>query len=447
MPTSFLPYQPDQDLLLPPSLQEWLPEGHLAFFVSDVVDRLDLKDFYARYEGDGRRNQPYDPRMMVKVMLYAYATGTFSSRRIARKLSEDVAYRVLGAGNVPAHRTIAQFRQEHLSAFQNLFIAVVVLARELKLVTLGTLAIDGTKVKANASKHKAMSYARMRDEEARLKHEIAVLFEQAHAEDEREDRALGHEARGDALPQELARREQRLAAIEAARQRLEARTREADRARGRTPDDEHRPRGGGRGARYQRPFGIPKDSAQENFTDPDSRILKAGAAFVQGYNAQAAVDGASQLIVAAGLSNNASDARELLPLIEATQYNTGATPRELLADAGYRSETNLAALEGKPIDSYIALGREGKQALTDNTEKYPATARMAEKLATPQGRARYARRKVIPEPVFGWIKHILGFRQFSLRGLAKTSGEWAMVCLACNLRRLRVLDPACGGGG
>ncbi len=447
MPTNFLPYQPDQDLLLPPSLREWLPEGHLAFFVSDVVDRLDLRDFYARYEGDGRRNQPYDPRMMVKVMLYAYATGTFSSRRIARKLEEDVAYRVLGAGNFPAHRTIAQFRQDHLSAFQTLFVAVVVLARELNLATLGTLAVDGTKVKANASQHKAMSYARMRDEQARLKHEIAVLFEQAYAEDEREDRALRSDVRGDELPQELARREQRLAAIEAARQRLEARTREQDRIKGRTPDDENRPRGGGRGAHYQRPFGIPKDTAQENFTDPDSRILKAGTAFLQGYNAQAAVDGGSQLVVATGLSHNASDAIQLLPLIEATQRNTGAAPQQLLADAGYRSEANLATLEAIPIDSYIALGREGKQVLTANADKHPATARMAGKLATPEGRARYARRKVIPEPVFGWIKHVLGFRQFSLRGLTKVSGEWAMVCLACNLRRLRVLDPACGGAG
>lgn len=447
MPTSFLPYQPDQDLLLPPSLREWLPEGHLAFFVSDVVDRLDLHDFYARYEGDGRRNQPYDPHMMVKIMLYAYATGTFSSRRIARKLSEDVAYRVLGAGNFPAHRTIAQFRQEHLLAFQNLFVAVVEIAREINLATLGTLAIDGTKVKANASKHKAMSYARMQDEQARLKHEIAVLFEQAHEEDEREDRALGPDVRGDELPQELARREQRLAAIEAAKRRLEARTREQDRTRGRPPDDENRPHGGGRGARYKRPFGIPKDTAQENFTDPDSRILKAGAAFMQGYNAQAAVDGGSQLIVATGLSNNASDAIQLLPMIEAAQRNAGATPQQLLADAGYRSEANLAALEAKPIDGYIALGREGKQALTANPEKHPASARMAEKLATPEGRARYARRKVIPEPVFGWIKHVMGFRRFSLRGLTKVSGEWAMVCLACNLRRLRVLDPACGSAG
>jgi hypothetical protein len=225
----------------------------------------------------------------------------------------------------------------------------------------------------------------MRDEQARLKHEIAVLFEQAHEEDEREDRALGPDVRGDELPQELARREQRLAAIEAATRRLEARTREQDRTRGRTPDDENRPRGGGRGARYQRPFGIPKATAQENFTDPDSRILKAGAAFLQGYNAQAAVDGASQLIVATGLSNNASDAIQLLPMMEAAQRNAGATPQQLLADAGYRSEANLAALEATPIDGYIALGREGKQALTANTEKHPASARMAEKLATPRG--------------------------------------------------------------
>ena len=273
MTTTFRPCAPDQSLLFPPSPRDWLPEGHLAFFIADTVAALNLEAFYAPYEGDGRRNQPFDPQMMVTVLWYAYATGTFSSRRIARKLEEDVAYRVLAAGNFPAHRTIADFRQQHLANFQALFVQVVQIAREAGVVQLGALAVDGTKVKANASKHKAMSYGRMREEEARLRAQIAALTAQAETVDAAEDAALGPDVRGDELPAELQRREERLAKIAAAKARLEARQAEEDRQKGRSPDDGRKSRGH---KPFARDFGVPPDDAQDNFHgsgEPDHEDL------------------------------------------------------------------------------------------------------------------------------------------------------------------------------
>ena len=439
MPTSFLPYEPKQDFLLPPSVSEWLPENHLAYFVMEIIDRLDLQVFYARYEGDGRRNQPYDPAMLVKVLVYGYATGVFSSRKIARKLFEDVAFRMLGAGNFPSHRTICDFRLRHLSELKELFVQVGKLARELGLVKLGVIGLDGTKIKANASKHKAMSYGRMKEQEQKLKQEIEALLERARTTDAEEDERLGAEFVDEALPEELRRRESRLAKIEAAKARLKAHQAEADRERGRHPDDEQR-RGDGAGRPFKRPFGEPEEKAQDNFTDPDSRIMKMSTGFEQCYNAQAAVDGDSQLIVASELTNNAADNGELVAMVEAVNTNLGQLPKRVLADSGYRSEQAFAALEEKGVEGLVALGREGKDRTAIDPEHYPASARMAERLATPEGQAQYRRRKVIPEPVFGWIKHVLGFRQFSLRGLTKVAGEWSLVCLAINVRRMWALQ-------
>ena len=436
MPTSFRPYLPDQSLLLPPSPRDWLPEGHLAFFVSDTVDALDLSEFYKPYEGDGRRNQPFDPRMMVKVLLYAYATGTFSSRKIARKLEEDVAYRVLAAENFPSHRTVCEFRQTHLKAFGDLFVQVVKIAREAGLVRLGALAVDGSKVKANASKHKAMSYGRMLEQEKRLRAEIAALTARAEATDSAEDAELGSEVRGDELPQELRRREQRLAKIQEAKKRLEARQVEEDKAKGRSKDDDRKSPRGGR--KFKRDFGVPEESKQDNFTDPQSRIMKTPSGYDQCYNGQIAVDEDSQLIVAAALTNNAADNGELIPLLDGTLSNLGQSPEQILADAGYRSEANFKALEARNIDSYVSLGREGKKAPTEATS--PASQRMEAKLATEVGKKRYRRRKAIVEPVFGWIKGVLGFRRFSFRGKEKTAQEWNLVCLAINLKRFHVLQ-------
>ena len=438
MPTTFRPCAPDQSLLFPPSPRDWLPEGHLAFFIADTVAAVDLEAFYAPYEGDGRRNQPFDPQMMVTVLLYAYATGTFSSRRIARKLEEDIAYRVLAAGNFPAHRTIAEFRQQHLTAFEALFVQVVRIAREAGVVKLGALAVDGSKVKANASKHKAMSYGRMRDEESRLREQIAALTTQAEAVDAAEDAVHGPDVRGDELPVELQRREERLAKIAAAKARLEARQADEDRRKGRTPED-------GRKSRGTRPFacdfGVPPDEAQDNFTDPESRIMKTSAGYDQCYNGQIAVDEVSQIIVATGLTNCAADHAELLPLIDQAHATLGGPPSDVLADAGYRAEATFHTLETRDITAYISLGREGKPGTALNPA-HEATQRMAARLASERGRACYRRRKAIVEPVFGWIKEVLGFRRFSLRGAAKVRGEWNVICLAVNLKRLHRIGIA-----
>jgi hypothetical protein len=370
--------------------------------------------------------------MMVKVLLYGYATGVFSSRKIARKLHEDVAFRVLAAGNFPAHRTIRDFRAFHLQELSELFVQVVRLAREMGLVKLGTIAVDGTKVSANASRHKAMSYGHMLKAEALLKAQIDALLKRARQADEAES----NEPELD-IPAEITRREVRLAAISAARQRLEQRQREAEIKRGREPDD--KPRGG----RYKRAFGVPEDTAQENFTDPDSRIMKrAGGGFDASYNAQTAVDDAAHIIVAAELTNCASDAGGLPTMLRAVRDNLGRLPEQALADTGYKSEAVFEAWADTGCDLVVALGREGKRALTFDPERSPRTAAMAVKLQSAAGRAAYRRRKWIAEPPNGWIQNVLGFRQFSLRGLPRVQAEWKLVCLALNLRRMAAMQSA-----
>ena len=441
MATSYRPYDPNQVMLLPAALQDWLPKGHLAYFINDTVDALDLSAFYARYAGGGARNRPFHPSMMVKVLVYGYATGVFSSRKIERRVHEDLAFRMLAAGNFPKHRTIRDFRALHLQELSALFVQVVKLARELGLVKLGTVAIDGTKVKANASRHKAMSYERMQQAEAELKAQIDALLQRA----KRSDEAEADEPELD-IPAEIERRENRLEAIAAARQRLEQRQREADTERGRSDDDDRRPRDGDgnpKGGRYKRAFGEPEAKAQENFTDPDSRIMKrTGGGFDPSYNAQTAVDDTAHIIVAAELGNNAADCGQLLPMLQAVKDNLGALPQQGLADAGYRSEENFAKAGSSEMALVVALGREGKQQAQIDAETYPHTAAMAAKLQTKEGRAAYRRRKWIAEPPNGWIKNVLGFRQFSLRGLKKVQAEWKLVCLALNLRRMGALTAA-----
>ena len=441
MPTSYQPYLPDQDFLLPHSMREWLAEGHLAYFVNDTVDSLDLTAFHARYAGGGSRNQPFHPAMMVKVLIYGYATGVFSSRKLARKLHEDVAFRVLAAGNFPAHRTLSDFRAFHLKELSDLFVQVVRLAREMGLVKLGTVAVDGTKIKANASRHKAMSYERMLKTEAELKAQIGALLDKARAADEAER----NEPELD-IPAELARRQDRLAQIEAAKARLEQRQREADTERGRDPDDDRRPKGKNgkpKGGRYKREFVVPKDSAQENFTDPHSRVMpRAGGGFDYSYNAQTAVDDTAHIVVAAELTNMAADSGELTGMIEAVNANVGANAQQVLADAGYRSEAVFEQLHAHPSAIVVALGREGKQQLQIDAAQCPRTAEMAAKMRTHEGQAAYRRRKWIAEPPNGWIKNVLGFRQFSLRGLHRVRAEFKIVCMALNLRRMCVLQAA-----
>jgi transposase len=443
MTTSYLPYEPRQQELLPPALQDWLPEGHLAYYISDVIDSLDLSAFHARYAGGGPRNQPYHPVMMVKVLVYGYASGVFSSRKLARKLHEDVAFRVLAAGNYPAHRTLCDFRAFHLQELSALFVQVVKLARECGLVKLGTISVDGTKIKANASRHKAMSFERMQKAEQELKAQIDALLARAKATDEAEKHEPGRD-----LPAEIERRQDRLAVIQAARERLEARQREADTARGRCADDDRKPPRDGdgkpkKGPRYQREFGEPKPKAQENFTDPDSRIMKrAGGGFDYCYNAQTAVDDTAHIIVAAELTNSGADSRQLPSMLEAVRISAGSHPQQVLADAGYRSEAVFAALHDHPADLVIALGREGKREVQIDAGRRPLTAAMAEKFRSAETQAAYRRRKWLSEPPNGWIKSVLGFRQFSLRGLHKVQAEWKLVCAALNLRRMASLLPA-----
>lgn len=431
MGQQFVPYEPDQALLFPPSLDDWLPSGHLARFVGETVDQLDLKPFYAKFwqREDGRGRIAYEPRMLLKVLIYAYSVGVFSSRKISAGIEDLVALRYLAAGNQPSHRTIARFRQENIRHFEALFVQVVRIATGVGLVKMGTIAIDGSKLKANASKHKAMSYGRMKSEEQRIAQEIAELTRRAREIDEAEDAEFGPDDRGDGLPQELHRREDRLAKIKEAKERLEREQAEADEASG---------RGQGRGAakRLKRPNGVPDDKKQANFTDPDSRIMgnpKRG--FVQGYNGQIAVDAEALIVVANRVTQAAADVHELAPVTEQSIANTGKKPKRVLADTGYKSEEGFGKLEGLGVEAHVALGK-GESEGTAGKKAGPATRRMERRRKTKRSQALYRRRKVIAEPPFGWIKSVMRFREFLMRGLTNVQGEWNLVCLALNMKRL-----------
>jgi transposase len=445
----FREYERRQDLLLPPSLEDWLPEKHLARFISDAADALDLREWewaYATETGSGA--PPFHPVMMLKVLVYGYATGTFSSRKLAAKCVEDVAFRYLAAQATPDFRSFLKFRKRHLQRFEKLFVQVVQLAQEAGLVKLGRIALDGSKFKANASKHKAMSYERMREEEKRLHEEIHGLIEQAHAVDAAEETQYGNED-GYSLPDALAHREQRLKTIEAAKGRLEERARQRAEAEVQRREAQARERAeqGKKPKRYKKePDPTPKPKEQENFTDPDSRIMRDGATkgFVQAYNTQIAVDDAHQIIVATDLDNQACDQGHFVPVLDAVKENTGTYPDEALADAGYKSEETFKALDDYPTEAYVACGREAYDPRVPcPAEPLPqdatATQHMERKLLTPNGRKIYRKRKSIVEPVFGWIKNVLGFRQLSLRGQANARGEWHLVCLALNLRRMAAM--------
>lgn len=430
---------PRQGYLLPPSIEDWLPEGHLAWFIHDAVEQLEIGDLLDAYRQSGKGKLPYHPRMMLRVLIYGYCTGVFSSRKIAKHLEENIAFRVLGENQMPGHRTICRFRELHLAQFESLFVQVVQLASSSGLTKLGTLAIDGTKVKANASKRKAMSYERMQAEEQRLGQEIRELTARAAGQDAKEDELFGPDFRGDELPAELARRETRLTKLRAAKKRLEARKVEEakaeDERKAQAARDADRQPPKDRPEQRKHAKGKPKPKDQENFTDPDSRIMKASTGFEQCFNAQIGVDGKHRLIVANSVTNNAADNGQLLPMVEAAMRNTGQPAGRVLADMGYKSERNLHVLEQTKIDGYVAVGREGKQP-RPCAQHYESTASMRRKLATKRGRRNYGLRKHIAEPPIGWIKHVLGFRGFSLRGLSKVAGEWNLVCLATNLRRM-----------
>lgn len=426
MAKSYRPYFPEQDFLLPPSLREWLPENHLAYFVSDLIDELDLSAIESYYEREERGYPPYHPRMMTKLLVYGYCVGVFSSRKLEKRLVEDVAFRVLAAGNEPDFRTISEFRRIHLRALEGLFVQVLRLAMKLGAMKLGRVAIDGSKVKANASKHKAMSYRRMEEEEKRLKEEVRRLLSEAEQTDKEEDKRYGHTRRGDELPAELERREQRLKRIAEAKRELEERVR-AEAEEKQQPDAKQ---------------AKPKAKDQHNFTDPESRIMKAGDGFVQAYNAQIAVEPALQLIVGQTVTQQANDKKQLLPMIERVKQQAGQKVSEVLVDSGYCSEENLRAAAKRKVDIYAATGKQKHNQFSQPTPRgrIPASAtlvdRMRRKLMTQSGRTIYALRKTIVEPVFGQIKQARGFRHFMLRGHHKVQGEWALVCTSHNLLKL-----------
>jgi len=425
MGKTYRSYLPEQDFVLPPSLRDWLPEDHLAYFVSDVVDELDLSAVESIYEKEERGQPPYHPRMMTKILLYGYCVGVFSSRRIERKLTEDVGFRILAAGNEPDFRTISDFRKLHLAALQGLFDQMLQIALRAGTMKLGQVMIDGSKVKANASKHKAMSYGRIQEEEKRLKEEVRRLLKQAEATDGEEDARYGRDRKGDELPAELARRETRLKRIREAKRALEERAREQAKGKGK-PEEKAQP----------------KDTMQYNFTDPESRIMPGGDGFVQAYNTQIAVEPIFQLIVANGVTQDTNDKQQLKPVVEAIREQAGQKPQEVVADSGYCSEANLKFLEKKNIEGFIATDKESYRGRDQSGARGPlpkgATRvdRMRRKLQTKVGAAIYSRRKTVPEPVFGQIKHARGFRQFLLRGLEKVQGEWAIVCLTHNILKL-----------
>jgi transposase len=422
MAKTYKTYLPDQDLLLPPSLRDWLPENHLAYCVSDVVDQLNLSAIESVYEEEDRGQPPYHPRMMTKILLYGYCVGVFSSRRIQKRLVEDVAFRVLAAGNQPDFRTISDFRKLHLKALEELFQQVLRLVLEVGALKLGRVALDGSKVKANASKHKAMSYGRMEETEKRLREEVQELMKQAEAADEEEDKRYGRERQGEELPEELQRRETRIARIQEAQKALEERAREKAESEGKDR----------KGAK-------PEPKAQYNFTDPESRIMKGSDGFVQGYNTQIAVEPLFQLVVGQTVTQAANDKQQVVPLIKAIQEQSGQKPEEVLADSGYCSEENLKYLAKRRMEGFVATEKQKHGEPSEPCKRGPLpkdasrVERMKRKLKTKVGAAVYARRKCIVEPVFGQIKQGRGFRQFLLRGLEKVRGEWALVCTTHNL--------------
>jgi transposase len=439
----FRSWDVDQDWLLPPSVHEFVPPDHLAHFVRDTVrEALDLSGILDTYTEE-RGFPPYHPGMMVALLLYGYSRGIYSSRQLARACEERVDVMAVTGLNRPDFRTIADFRRRHLTALSALFVQVLQLCRAAGLVQFGHVAVDGTKLKANASRHKAMSYARMKTTEQALAAEVEAWLARAHQADAVEDREHGADRRGDEMPAWMADKQRRLAAIRAAKAALEAEAVDPP-----DPDDESRP-GASSGMRWQGRAlrgedGGPPDRAQRNFTDPDSRILPTRDGFVQGYNGQIAVDAAHQVIVAHRLVTTAADYCGLIPLLDDMRAHCGRKPREVSGDAGFATEPNLVALRERRIKAYLPPGRArhgerhaaGRRRLT----RMPLMRAMAETLKRAGRRSRYRLRKQVVEPVFGQIKQARGFRQFLLRGLAQVRAEWAVICTVHNLLKLAQAD-------
>ena len=530
---SYRPWEPNQSFLFPPSPRDWLPENHLVFFVLDLVEELDLSEIEEIIQAkDPRGNRPHDPRMMTALLLYGYCVGVASSRKLERATFEDVAFRVLTGDQHPDHTAISTFRKTYLHPLSDLFLQVLRLCQEASLVKLGHVALDGTKVQANASKHKAMSHERMKRSEQELIKEVEAMLRRAEQVDAEEDERFGKDKRGDELPEELARRESRLKklaeakraleaaaakrhaqkkreqaeraqkkaqeaegerkqraeeraenaqfeaeysaewAVELAEERVEDARREADsqQQRAETPAERRKAslvrQGQQRAERdleqtrselspstdeheqdrlpeHRVPtdeHGDPKPHAQRNFTDPDSRILKKGSEYIQGFNCQAAVDEGHQVIIATGLSNQAPDAEYLKPMLKAAVENCGAVPDVFTADAGYWSDENARFCEELSTDAYIATGRQKHGTVSDGddlkAEESEQRRQMRCKLRSEEGKARYARRKAVVEAPFGQIKEARGFRRFLLRGMDQVRAEWDLICIGHNILKL-----------
>ncbi len=439
MSKHFRPWKIDQPQLLPPSVQDFVPDDHLSrFIVALVRESLDLSEITSAYTS-ALGQPPFDPRMMTALLLNGYASGIYSSRRIARAAEERADFMMIVALDPPDFRTISDFRKRHLTALSGLFVQVLKLAEKAGLVKLGHVALDGTKIKANASKHKAMSYDRMKKREAELQAEVDRWLAAAEAADAEEDKVHGTR-RGDELPKWVADKTKRLAKIKAAKAELEAEAKAAaeEEARRQTKAEEKRIEEGRKknGKTPAPPPDEPDPKAQRNFTDPESRILKTKDGYIQGYNAQAAVDGTAQIIVAHGLTPSMSDHGQLEGLVDGIEANLGRRPKEASADSGYLSEANLAALHARTIQPYIATGRAKHPDSEGRARGGPLTQAMRRKLKQAGWRSRYRLRKQIVEPVFGQIKQERGFRQFLLRGVEKVRHEWAMICTAHNLVKL-----------
>jgi transposase len=434
MGKTFRDWDIEQLMMFPPCVEDFVPQEHLAHFVRNTVcEALDLSTILECYSEE-RGYPPYHPTMMTAVLLYAYCQGIYPSRRIAKACRERVDFMAVTGMQMPDFRTISDFRKRHLVALGELFVQVLRLCQQAGLVKLGHVALDGTKLKANASKHKAMSYGRMKKAEAELQTIVSGWLRQAQAADAREDEEHGADQSGEELPDWVRDKQGRLEKIREARARLEAE------AQAQASQKGEEKKSGSPGRPRKNEPGTPKDSAQTNFTDPESRIMKSHNGFIQGYNAQAVVDADSQVIVAQGLTNNASDAPQLAVMVAQIKQNTGRQARELSADAGYCSEDNLKELRGRHINGYIATGRQKHGQATASGERKVKLGTYAyamwQKLRRGGHRSRYRLRKQTVEPVFGQVKQGRGFRQFLLRGVRKVAGEWSLICTAHNLLKL-----------
>jgi len=445
MSKDFRPWKIDEAQLLPPSVQDYVPKDHLSrLIVALVRESLDLSAISSSYTSV-LGQPPFDPRMMTALILHGYASGIYSSRRIAKAAVERADFMMIVAGDPPDFRTISEFRRRHLKALAALFVQVLQLAEKAGLVKLGHVALDGTKIKANASKHKAMSYERMRKREAELKAEVERWLKAAEAADAEEDKLYG-EKRGDEMPDWVADKQKRLEKIRQAKAELEAEARaaaEEEAKRRREAEEERMAEGRKKSGRTPAPPKTqPDGKTQRNFTDPESRILKTKDGYIQGYNAQAAVDGKAQIIVAHGLTQSMSDQDQLVPLMDGIRNNLGRKPKEASADAGYCSEANLEALAERDVSAYLATGRAKHPAGVKRNVTGPLTKAMRGKLKRAGWRSRYRFRKQTVEPVFGQIKQARGFRQFLLRGIEKVKQEWALICTVHNLIKLAKLARA-----